>query len=186
MKSQKKYTAIIDDKLIEEEQIGDLNCFVDNIMIKGRFFLIDEFHDYLRNVKGMSLISSSACISRIKRIDSCLLSELKPIDLILYFPFILSTSQEIAKESLEKIKYYIACEMVSRSITQVSVLPNRQYSDCKSAFGKYSNFIDNEINTNYHEILKFQCKGVYKSIPHLSSQGLTLLSKQLKTMPKSF
>lgn len=185
MKSRKKYAAVIDNKLIEEEYIGDLNCFVDSIMIKGRIFLIDEFHDYLRNVKGMSLISSSACISRIKRIDSCLLSELKPIDLILYFPFILSTSQEIAKESLEKIKYYIAHEMVSRSITQVSVLPNRQYSDCKSAFGKYANFMDNEINTDYQKISNFQYGDLYKRIPHLSSQGLTLLKSQLKTMSKS-
>lgn len=177
MRSLKKYEAKINKAFIDANELNHLQMFSDAVLSKGRIYLIDEFREYLSKELKKSDVSASACISRVKRIDKECLSNFKSVDLFLYIPFIISTSNVLAYRVLDWMENFLSVELARREYSNEKSLPNRQFSDCKSAFIKYKRFLElcmlsnNDIEVNHPKI----------SIPKLSKLGIkavnTLITK---------
>lgn len=181
MRSLKRYEAKIDKAFIVAEETENLQLFSDIVLSKGRIFLIDEFREYLSKDLGKSNISTSACISRVKRIDKECFLKYKEIDLLLYLPFIISTSKEMASNILERMEKSLSVEMSRREYSNKNIFPNRQFSDCKSAFAKYREFLQSCMHTQ-QDVDKFVVKNRKLYIPKLSKYGLEAIENQIKAL----
>lgn len=181
MRSLRKYEAKINKEYISLTDFNNSILFVKNVLIKGRIFLIDEFRDYLCKDLHKSDVSASACISRIKRIDKECLSKVEPIDVLLYIPFIMSTSNELAINVFEWLEKFLAEELLKRKYSKTISFPNRQFSDCKSALLKYKNFLKGKISEG-NCTKEFKAGDMTLPIPKLSNKGIERINNQIKCL----
>lgn len=181
MRSLKKYEAKINKLFIETNELNDLQLFLDVELSKGRIYLIEEFREYLSKELKKSDVATSACISRVKRIDKECLSKLKSVDLFLYIPFIMSTSKELAINVLNWIEKFLSEELSKREYSKEICIPNRQFSDCKSAFIKYKHFLELYMSTN-NAINKFEVRKEWMFIPQLSNLGIEAINSLITSV----
>lgn len=178
MRSLKKYEAKINKAFIDANELNHLQMFSDAVLSKGRIYLIDEFREYLSKELKKSDVSASACISRVKRIDKECLSRFKSVDLFLYIPFMISTSNDLAIKVLNWIEKFLSIELTKREYSNGNSLPNRQFSDCKSAFIKYKQFLELQMSSN-KDIDKFDVRNEQLVIPKLSKLGVEKINIQM-------
>ena len=171
MRSLKKYEAKINKAFIDANELNHLQMFSDAVLSKGRIYLIDEFREYLSKELKKSDVSASVCISRVKRIDKECLSKFKSVDLFLYIPFMISTSNDLAIKVLNWIEKFLSIELTKREYSNGISLPNRQ-------FIKYKQFLELYMSSN-KDIDKFDVINEQLVIPKLSKLGVEKINIQM-------